>query len=329
MRPRPPRLPSVRTLSAAAACFLVAVGGSLLARPAPAAGQTPATPPRVLSLPASARAMALGGAYMMNANHADALFHHPALLASATGIGLDVQRWNGTGTSAAASAATGWLGGGIGIGLQVLTAGLPERGDEAAAGARPPGTSPQDDLVTHGPVPLSEQVATLGYARRFFGVQFGVTGKLVDLRLDGARSSTLLADVGAARALGPVTVGLTVRDLGNDPFETDGNFTPARVVLGVGSYGKQVGPLDVGFTGALSRSSDDTRVGGGLEFGYWPISGRTFVARVGLQTTPEGSKADPVTFGFAFWGDRVVLEWAYQGFGEMAAATHRFGVRWR
>ena len=329
MPPRPPRPPGVRTLPAAATCLLVAAGVSLLARPVPAAGQTPSTPPRVLSLPASARAMALGGAYMMNANHADALFHHPALLASATGFGLDVQRWNGAGTSAAASAVTGWLGGGIGIGLQVLTAGLPEHGETGAGGTGHSDTGRQDDLFTHGPVPLSEQVATLGYARRFFGVQFGVTGKLVELRLDGARSSTLLADVGAARALGPVTVGLTVRDLGSDPFQTDGDFTPARVVLGVGSYGKQVGPLDVGFTGALSRGSDDTRVGGGLEFGYWPISGRTFVARVGLQTTPEGSEADPVTFGFAFWGDRVVVEWAYQGFGEMDAATHRFGVRWR
>lgn len=321
MRPRPPRIPGARILPASAFCLLVAAGVSLLARPVPAVGQTPATPPRVLSLPASVRAMALGGAYMMNANHADALFHHPALLAGATGFGLDVQRWNGAGTAAAASAVTGWLGGGIGIGLQVLTAGLPESGE--------PGTGLQDDLLTHGPVPLSEQVATLGYARRLFGVQFGVTGKLVDLRLDGARSSTLLADVGAARALGPVTVGLTVKDLGNDPFESDGDFTPARVSLGVGSYGKQVGPMDVGFTGAVSRSSDDTRIGGGLELGYWPISGRTFVARIGVQTTPEGSEADPVTFGFAFWGDRVVLEWAYQGFGGLEAATHRFGMRWR
>lgn len=329
MRPRPPRIPGARTLPAAATFLLVAAGVSLLALPVPAAGQTPATPPRVLSLPASARTMALGGAYMMNANHADALFHHPALLAGATGFGLDVQRWNGAGTSAAASAVTGWLGGGIGIGLQVLTAGLPERGETGAGGTRNPGTGLQDDLLTQGPVPLSEQVATLGYARRLFGVQFGVTGKLVDLRLDGARSSTVLADVGAARALGPVTVGLTVRDLGRNPFQTDRDFTPARVVLGVGSYGKQVGPLDVGFTSAVSRSSDETRIGGGLELGYWPISGRTFVARIGLQTTPEGSEADPATIGFAFWGDRVMVEWAYQGFGGLDAATHRLGVRWR
>lgn len=325
---RPPRIPGARSLPAAA-CLLVAAGSALLAHPLPAAGQAPSTPPRVLSLPASPRAMALGGAYMMNANHADAIFHHPALLAGATGFGLDVQRWNGAGASGAASAATGWLGGGIGIGLQVLTAGLPERLETGAGGVPHPGTDRQDDLVTHGPVPLSEQVATLGYARSLFGVRFGVTGKLVELRLGGARSSTLLADVGAARTLGPVTVGLTVKDLGNDPFQSDGDFTPARVVLGVGSYGKQVGPLDIGFTGAVSRSSAETRIGGGLEFGYWPISGRTFVGRVGVQTTPEGSEADPVTFGFAFWGDRVVVEWAYQGFGGLDAATHRFGVRWR
>lgn len=326
MRPSPARAPFAPVLRAAA-CLAAAVGAVVVTHPVAAGGQIPATAPRVLSTPASPRAMALGGAYMMNANHADAVFHHPALLTGATGFGLDVQRWSGGATAAAAAAATGWLGGGIGIGLQLLTAGLPEAHGPAAAGA--PRPEHQDELLTHGPVPLSEQVATLGYARKLFGVQLGVTGKLVELRLDGARSSTVLADVGAARAVGPVTVGLTVKDVGNDPFEADGDFAPARVVLGVGSYGAQVGPLDVGFTGALSHGSGDPRIGGGLEVGYWPISGRTFVARVGVQTTPEGSEADPLTLGFAFWGDRVVLEWAYQSFGELDAATHRFGVRWR
>ena len=101
------------------------------------------------------------------------------------------------------------------------------------------------------------------------------------------------------------------------------------MVLGAGAYGRQLGPLDVGLAGHLSYASEETVYGGGLELGYWPISGRTFVARIGVQNAPEGSAADPFTFGFAFWGDDLVLEWAYQGFGDLDVGTHRFGVRWR
>lgn len=287
--------------------------------PEPALGQTPAVSPAVLTAPASTRAMALGGAYMMNAGHADALFHHPALLTGASGFGLEWQTWGGEGSATAASAAMAWLGGGVGIGLQTLQGGMPTRFVPAR----------QDPLFTHGPVAVSERVATVGYARTFFGVQVGASGKLVEERLDGAKSSAVLVDVGVARSVGPITVGLTVKDIGNDPFETDGNGGPSRIVLGAGAYGKELGPLDVGFTGAVSYASEETLVGGGLEFGYWPINGRTFVARVGLQAAPDGSAADPVTLGFAFWGDDLVLEWAYQGFGDLDDGTHRFGVRWR
>ena len=287
--------------------------------PAVAGAQTPVTPPLVLTTTASTRAMALGGAYMMNAGHADALFHHPALLTNASGFGLEVQRWAGHGSATAASAAMGWFGGGVAVGLQTLQAGMQRA-------YVPRG---QDDLFTTGEVPLSERVATVGYARTFFGVQVGVAGKLVDERLGGAHSSTVLVDAGAARQVGPLTVGLTVRDIGDDPFETDGDLGPARVVLGAGAYGRQLGPLDVGLAGHLSYASEETVYGGGLELGYWPISGRTFVARIGVQNAPEGSAADPFTFGFAFWGDDLVLEWAYQGFGDLDVGTHRFGVRWR
>lgn len=291
----------------------------VLLAPVAVAAQRAPTPPKVLSVPASTRAMALGGAYMMNAGHADALFYHPALLVGAAGFGVEVQSWGGEGTASTASAAMAWLGGGVGIGLQTLQGGM-------ATAYVPRG---EDALFGRGEVPLSERVATVGYARRVFGIQVGVAGKLVDERLGGASSATVLADVGLARTLGPVTVGATLRDIGQDPFQVDGGFAPARLVVGAGSYGRQVGPLDMGFTASLSYSDEETLAGGGVEVGYWPISGRTFVARLGVRNAPDGSEADPFTFGFAFWGDDLVLEWAYQGFGDLDEATHRFGVRWR
>ena len=82
------------------------------------AAQNAGTLPRVLQLPASTRAMALGDAYMMDARHADAVFYHPALLTDASGFGLDVQRWGANSSSTTVSAARQWFGGGVGTNTQ-------------------------------------------------------------------------------------------------------------------------------------------------------------------------------------------------------------------
>ncbi|HKJ02970.1 MAG TPA: hypothetical protein VJ997_10960, partial [Longimicrobiales bacterium] len=249
----------------------------------------------------------------------------------ASGFGLDVQRWTAESTSATASAAMAWFGGGVGIGLQTL--------QYSAQSVAVPGGP--DGLFAAGPVPVSERVATLGYARTVMGFEVGVAGKLVDQRVSTARNTISLVDVGLAHDLGPFTVGLTARDLGPQAFDSDADgdaegadedetdARAARFVLGAGAYGKEVGIFDVGVAAQVSYSSDETLVGGGLEVGYWPIVGRTFVARIGAQTVPDGSEASPFTFGFAYWGDDLVLEWAYQDFGALGEGTHRFGVRWR
>lgn len=278
--------------------------------------------PRVLELPASTRAMALGDAYMMNAGHADALFYHPALLASASGFGLEIQSWGGQSSAAAVSAATQWKGGGIGIGLLTLQYGAPGQGVAAA----PTG---QDHLFQLGPSPVSERVAMIGYARELFGIDFGVAGKLIDERVGMVRQNKTMVDLGAVTDVGPVRVGLTIRDWGHDPIVLDAGSTP-RVVLGAGSYGRQLGVFDIGLTGAANWSEDRTTISGGLEVGYWPIRGRTFIARVGLQDPPAGSELSPVSMGFAFWGDDITVEWAFRPYaGTESTGTHRFGLRWR
>ena len=73
-----------------------------------------------------------------------------------------------------------------------------------------------------------------------------------------------------------------------------------------------------------------TTLGGGVELGYYPIQGRTFVARLGFQDVPEDSEAAPVTMGFAFWADDLTIEWAFRPVSDAdEGGTHRFGVRWR
>jgi hypothetical protein len=267
--------------------------------------------------------MALGDAYMMNAGHADAIFYHPALLTSASGFGLDVQRWGGESSSSAVSGAMPWLGGGVGVGLRTLQYGA-NGSDEAAA---PPG---QDHLFDSGSTPVSERSATLGYAHGIpFDIDFGVSVNFIDERVGTSRQSVLLFDVSAAREIGPVMVGVTVHDLGEKPI-LDTGAKPSRVVIGAGNYGQQLGFLDLGYTATVGFDDDEVTYGGGLEIGYWPIQGRTFIARVGFQDVPDGSDASPVTTGLAFWGDNITVEWAFRPFsGVDEGGTHRFGVRWR
>ena len=91
---------------------------------------------------------------------------------------------------------------------------------------------------------------------------------------------------------------------------------------------------DSGITAAITqvrtfKEDSATIPTAGLEISYWPIRGRTFVARAGVQRTPNYEDASPFTFGLAYWGDNLVLEWSFQGMEESGLRTHRLGVSWR
>ena len=302
--------------------FTALVASLGLACAAPLSGQTSGALPRILELPASTRAMALGDAYMMNAGHADVIFYHPALLTGARGFGLDIQRWGTASSAVTVSAAREWYGGGVGIGVQTLQFGGPAAGGAAA----PAG---QDHLFELGPVAVSERVATVGYAREIIGIDFGVTTKLVEERVGGARDATVLFDAGVSTSLGPFTAGLTYQNVGQDlTLSRDAVPRPERLTLGMGAYGRQLGPLDYGVTGAVTRAGGETIPAAGVEVGYWPVRGRTFVGRVGVRRVPDGD-ASPMSLGFAYWGDNLVLDWAFQPIDGPESGTHRFGVRWR
>lgn len=291
-----------------------------LLSPTTALGQVRGALPKVFTLPASTRAMALGNAYQPTARHSDGLFYNPALLVGSTGFGLDVQQWSRTSSSSSVSSVVTWFGGVAGVGLQVVHFNL-------STSTVPDG---QDHLFSGGPVGVSERVASIGYGHEIFGVDVGVAGKLAETRVGDARSRVALLDAGAAREVGPVVVGLAVQDLGHRPFssedEEDGDHETPRIVLGAGAYGAELGIFDVGFSAAVTRSDATTVVGGGVELGYWPVTGRTFLARVGVQRVPDASDASPFTFGLAFWGDDLRIEWAYQAIG--SRGTQRIGVSW-
>lgn len=264
--------------------------------------------------------MALGDAFMLSGDESDAIFYNPAALDQASGLQVGVQRYGSATDVATVSGATEWFDGRIGVGFQAVAYGAATRAglDQRA----------EETLFANGPVDVAELAATLGYAREIADMRIGIAGKAFQRRAGGERDTGAALDVGATREVGPVTLGLAVRNLG-PALELGGEDIelPRRFSLGAAVPREPVGPLDIGGTAAVSRLRDGTiTAGGGLEIAWWPVVGRTFVGRVGVRTADGAGR--PFTFGAAFLGDALALEYAYRGFERMGG-THRITVGWR
>lgn len=320
----------IRVAPARLGCVVLGAWGAAVGFPSPLAAQTPQREPAVVELPASARALGLGHAFQSDAPDPDAVFYDPALASLGQGFALGIHWLTDAARSYTASAAGSWLGGGVALGLRTLEYGTPFAPGERAGGIDPLlGERIGSETPGGARRGVAEMVATLAFGRTFKGLRIGVAGKLIDQRLGSVRRQDLAADVGVSRSLGPGRASLAVRNLG--PDATLGGVDvrlPTDVSLRWGAYGRPVGPVDVGGAAALTRRADGELVaGGGLEVGYWPIQGRTFVARVGFVSVPEG-EARPVTFGGSFWGDQVVLDYAFQPV-EGTDGVHRLTLGWR
>lgn len=274
---------------------------------APLAAQQLNPGPLVLSQPGSTRALALGNAFVLGADDSDAIFYNAALADQLRGISAAYQTTpqpDEDGRLFTFSGATEWWGGAAAIGVQAISYGAPR--DESVNG-----------------VPATGIVGAVAYARRILGIRFAATGKLIEQRFGEARSSTVAFDIATARTIGFVNVGLAASNMGpNLDFDSpyDGNL-PERMTLSASTRARPAGPLDLLATGAITSDIDGNITGGvGVETAYWPISGRTFFARVGLLH----DETDHITLGAGFTGDRIGLDYAYVDGG-----GHRAGIRWR
>ncbi len=301
----------------------------LAASSTPAWSQSRDRGPLVLELPASAHALALGNSYALSSFSSEALFYQPGLLSRAGGLIASVQRYTPSSTLAAVSAGTSWLSGGVALGIQVLSYGAsatePIEGDDILALPADVGS-----LSEHGDIAVSETAVSVGYGRTVRGVQVGAVGKFVEQRFGPRQAAVGALDLGASISPGPTVVGLAVQNLGPDMRigETDIPL-PVRLTLGASSRQTPVGPLDLSASAALSYRADGDLVPSlGLEVAYWPVTGRTFVGRVGFRRLPSEQSAQPVTFGGAFLGDNITLEYAYEGF-DSGHPAHRLGIGWR
>ncbi len=310
-------MPSCLSASRLGQLLSLVAGAILIALPLQA--QTPARGPILFEFPLSAREVALGGAPQIGSADPNHLFSSPAMIGSG---GFRVSGMPMGDHFSAISMATAFnaFGGGIAVGVRTLEY------EDGPAGTTGGGIDP---IISGGSVGYSTQAATLGYTRDYFGFDFGVAGTLFSERSGADRERGYSVDIGVARELGDFDLSFTARNLGEATTirgtEVD---PPVNLELVAGAYGRQLGPLDLGAAARVARRDDEEFVyGGGLEVGYYPIQGRTFIARVGAQNVPEG-QASPITFGGSYLGDDIVLEYAFRSVGELGG-LHVFTVGWR
>jgi len=281
----------------------------------------------VLESPASTEAMAYGNAPNLFSESPSLLFFNPALLGRVRGGDAGFQRYGGEGTLATLAGAGTFQGGGFAAGLQYM-----RYGTEVGL----PGVQDfQSVALTGGSVGATELVGTIGYGREVRGIDAGISLKYVEQSLDGRRDEGFAVDLGLAKHLGPLMVSVVGRNLGPNldledetPGTTTGFELPSLIAAGASTEKFELGPLDMLMTTQVMRRRDGEVIpAGGVEVSYWPVVGYTFRLRGGLQRVVDDARS-PFTFGVAFTGDNITIEYAFQSF-DGAGNAHRVGVKWR
>jgi hypothetical protein len=279
----------------------------------------------------STRAFALGGAEVPADRDPTLLFVAPALVERARGSSLSLHRYRSGSRVISLATATSWLGGGAAIGFRSVTYPAP------GGGASPPAL-PGERMRTSRfpsepgdatPLPVSESALTVGYGRLYRGFRVGGAVSALEVRTRLDSDWTPFLDLGVARDISRITVALSGGGIGPDLDLSPGfRRVPIWLRMGAGTQAAPVGPLDL--TGAFSLTlveGGEVEAGGGLEVGWWPVQGRTFVGRIGLGGTDiPGARA--FTLGAAFLGDSLALEYAWRGVRD-EVGSHGVSVRFR
>jgi hypothetical protein len=180
---------------------------------------------------------------------------------------------------------------------------------------------------------MSPPVTSLAAARRPSRRRqhrWPLPGKWLEQLAGVERSTTVATDVASGLNVGPLTVGLSVQNLGRGMEVGTVNVPlPDRVTLGAAlSSPMPVGPFDMLAAVAVGRDTyGELFGGGGVEVSYWPVSGRTFSLRVG-EHVRGGDAASRLTLGGGFTGDRIGVDYGFESHGDRGD-VHRIGVRWR
>ncbi len=294
----------------------------LAASPAAAQGEG-----SVLGLmPASTRAVALGGAGVALVGDAAALFANPAGLATVRRVALETsyERYlAGTALSVAAMAIRfgrfNW-----GLGAQALDYGTePEIIPDSATGGR-------RGTPTGAFFSAVDVLAATSLVYRHGFLAFGGSAKYARQAIGGTAVDAWAGDLGMTLAVFDIMAfGVAVRNLGGD--FGNGARLPRR-----GAVGLTLNYTDPQGTFRLLTTGEAQWGGGagttwilGAEGGVvvGGLAGAGLVGRVGLAKRPADVASSPLSFGAGVVIGRLQVDYAYRGF-ETLGTTHRVGLRW-
>lgn len=295
----------------------------------PAWAQAPPAAPLVLQLPATARAMALGDAWVAGRD-SEVIFYNPAQIIGASrtfGVSFGVPATGSSSLTAASSYAAGKYSLTLGWGVRFLDFNV----DPAAAY---PYTA--DDLLSNGAADGQSLLLTFGGAIVYRNFRIGGAAKFLSDRVASLPGDPMVVsvnqhawvgDVGVARNIWGGVAAFSAQNLGRTAAVDATTLVTPRQYLAGYSWGRGAGPLDLTMFGQVTMRKDWWSPAGGLEVGYSWIEGYNVTARVGARR-PVTDREQPISVGAALVADRLTVEYGVQFF-DGGHASHMVTVRWR
>lgn len=321
-----------RTLRGAVVAVLVALLAGVPAAPSTALAQGSADTRAaiLLTLPSSARGLALGDGWGAVADDESALFYNPAQLARVRGvsIGGSLQNYIASTTLGAFAVAVPLKHGTLAAGLQLLDYGsadevVPVDGSNGQVGAPTGSTITAEDMAF-----------TLGYGIAFgrrHELRFGAAMEYARQEVASYSGGAIAGDVGAAytfasgwdmsAALQHAGSSLTLAAV-TAPLPLTWRFAVAAPAIGAGAF--TVRPM------AEARQVSGAEVTGVLgSEGIWRTgtAGTMLSLRAGYAFRSSSDARQPFTAGGGITLGRLEVDYAYEGFDLIGGATSRVGVR--
>ena len=176
----------------------------------------------------------------------------------------------------------------------------------------------------------SDAAVRFGFGRKTDLADFGAVVKYVQSHIGSAQAETVAMDLGVRRALGPVTVGASLRNLGPGmKFASETDDLPMRLALGAAYKFSGGHALTAEVTNAPRVGGTDVGFGGEFQ----AIKNIYLRAGYTTQTAIDGGAgfdaARGLTLGLGYRAGRWLLDYAAVPMGELGS-THRFtlGARW-
>jgi hypothetical protein len=314
-----------------------AIGAALwigtLLRPAPLLAQGGETAGLLLGIPATARAVGLGGAYAAVVGDEGSVFVNPAGLAPirrlAVGASWERPVVGASLTSGAAALRVGRFD--LGLGLLYLDFGtdsvfVPDPLSGGDVGTATGETVTAFHALAVGAVAYRRGMLSVGGSVKYLREYIGAGDS------SAYSASGVGGDVGFAIAVFDIAaLGAVVQNLGGDLRTSTGTPAPLPRTTRLGFTLNFIDPQGtlrlMATTDWVSPRSGESYWAFGFEGGA-ASGGMGLVGRVGLAAGREASDRSNVTWGGGVQVRGLRLDYAFQAFEALGEGAHRFGVRW-